>query len=81
MLKRLELSRINQLKLIKYCKRKKINFLSTAFDVDNPKFLLKKGLDFIKIPSGEITNLPLLEFIRKKKKNFTFNRSFIIKGY
>ena len=66
MLKRLELSRINQLKLIKYCKRKKINFLSTAFDVDNLKFLLKKGLDFIKIPSGEITNLPLLEFIRKK---------------
>ena len=68
MLKRLELSRINQLKLIKYCKRKKINFLSTAFDVDNLKFLLKKGLDFIKIPSGEITNLPLLEFIRKKNK-------------
>ncbi len=68
MLKKLELSRINQLKLIKYCKRKKINFLSTAFDIDSLKFLLKKGLDFIKIPSGEITNLPLLEFIRKKNK-------------
>ena len=32
------------------------------------KFLLKNNVDFIKIPSGEITNLPLLKFISSKKK-------------
>ena len=68
MLKRLELSKNNHIKLINYCKKKKIKFLSTAFDIDNLKFLLKNKIDFIKIPSGEITNLPLLEYIRKNNK-------------
>jgi len=68
MLKRLELSEINHIKLIDYCKKKRIKFLSTAFDIDNLKFLLKNKIDFIKIPSGEITNLPLLEHIRKSNK-------------
>ena len=68
MLKRLELSQTNHIKLINYCKKKKIKFLSTAFDIDNLKFLLKNKIDFIKIPSGEITNLPLLEYIGKSNK-------------
>ena len=68
MLKKLELSVSNHLKIIKYCKNKKIKFLSTAFDIDNLKFLLKNKIDFIKIPSGEITNLPLLTYIKNKKK-------------
>ena len=68
MLKRLELSKNNHIQLINYCKKKKIKFLSTAFDIDNLKFLLKNKIDFIKIPSGEITNLPLLEYIRKNNK-------------
>ena len=68
MLKKLELSKLNHLKLIKYCKKKKIKFLSTAFDIGSLKFLLKNNIDFIKIPSGEITNLPLLEYIGKKNK-------------
>ena len=68
MLKKLQLSKNNQIKLIMYCKKKKIKFLSTAFDIDNLKFLLKYKIDYIKIPSGEITNLPYLEFIAKKKK-------------
>ena len=68
MLKKLELSKLNHLKLIDYCKKKKIKFLSTAFDIDNLKFLLKTKIDFIKIPSGEITNLPLLKYIKKINK-------------
>jgi len=68
MLKKLQLSKNNQIKLIRYCKKKRIKFLSTAFDVDNLKFLLKNKIDFIKIPSGEITNLPLLEYIKKINK-------------
>ena len=68
MLKNLQLSNSDQKQLINYCKKKKIKFLSTAFDIDNLKFLLKNNVDFIKIPSGEITNLPLLKFISSKKK-------------
>lgn len=68
MLRRLQLSFSDHLKLIKYCKDKKIKYLSTAFDVNNLKFLLKNKIDFIKIPSGEITNLPLLKYISKKNK-------------
>ena len=30
--------------------------------------MINKGIDYIKIPSGEITNLPFLEFIKKKQK-------------
>lgn len=68
MLKKLELSKSNQIKLIEYCKKKKIKFLSTAFDTENLKFLINQGIDYIKIPSGEITNLPFLRFIKKKNK-------------
>ena len=68
MLQKLQLSPLDHLKLINYCKNKKINFLSTAFDIDNLKFLLKNKINFIKIPSGEITNLLLLKYIKKQKK-------------
>ena len=68
MLQRLQLSKSGHMEILQYCKKKKIKFLSTAFDIDNLKFLLKKKIDFIKIPSGEITNLPLLKFISKQKK-------------
>ena len=74
MLQKLQLSILDHLKLIKYCKKKKINFLSTAFDIDSLKFLLKNKINLIKIPSGEITNLPLLKYIKKQKKKFYYLR-------
>jgi N,N'-diacetyllegionaminate synthase len=60
MLKKLELSEADHHELISYCSAKKVKFLSTAFDLDSIEFL-KDKLDFYKIPSGEITNLPYLE--------------------
>ena len=61
MLKRLELSHDMHLKLVEYCNLKKIQFLSTAFDLDSLDFLVNKlTLKTLKIPSGEITNGPLL---------------------
>ena len=68
MLKNLTLSHKEILTIHKYCIKKKIKFLATAFDVENLKFLLNLGMDFIKIPSGEITNGELLEFIKKRKE-------------
>lgn len=68
LLKKISLSFSDQRKIFKYCKKKKIKFLSTAFDLKSLDFLLKLGMDYIKIPSGEITNYPLLRKISKIKK-------------
>ncbi len=63
MLKKLELARNDHIELINECKTHNIEFLSTAFDIDNLDFLLKLNMNRIKIPSGEITNLPFLRRI------------------
>ena len=63
MLKRLELSVEMHLKLIEHCKHKSIKFLSTGFDIQSVDLLVGLGLNLVKIPSGEITNLPLLRHI------------------
>lgn len=63
MLKKLELSHSNHLELMNYCDLKKIKFFSTAFDVEGVQYLNDLGLDFFKIPSGEITNYPYLKAI------------------
>jgi N,N'-diacetyllegionaminate synthase len=63
MLKRLELSVEMHLELIEHCERRSIKFLSTGFDKQSVDLLIGLGLDLIKIPSGEITNLPFLRYI------------------
>lgn len=61
MLKRLELGFAKQYDLKRYCEKKGIHFLSTAFDFESLRFLITDlGLKTLKIPSGEITNGPLL---------------------
>lgn len=61
MLKRLELDENIYVELYKYSKLKGIDFISTAFDEDSLYFLHNKlALNTLKIPSGEITNAPLL---------------------
>ena len=47
-------------KLKEYCDEKDITFLSTAFDLPSVDYLHSIGMKMWKIPSGEITNLPLL---------------------
>jgi len=61
MLKRLELSHEIHFRLIEQCKKNNIDFLSTAFDHESLSFLLNElKLTKLKIPSGEITNAPLV---------------------
>jgi N-acetylneuraminate synthase len=60
MLKKLELSHAQHEELIAYCNQKNIAFFSTAFDLDSLNYLKQLGLKMVKIPSGEITNLPYL---------------------
>lgn len=68
MLKKLELTEDMHRELVKYCKEKNIMFLSTPFDIDSVNMLVELGIDIIKIPSGEITNLPYLREVARRKK-------------
>lgn len=68
MLKKLELSIEQHYELIDYCKQKKINFLSTAFDLDSISFLASLKLGLWKIPSGEITNYPYIKKIAQLRE-------------
>ena len=78
MLKKLELSAEQHDELIAYCKQKSIRFLSTAFDLESIDLLNKLQLDFFKIPSGEITNLPFLKKIGSLKKNVIISTGMCI---
>lgn len=61
MLKRLELTYETHRELFDYCLKRGITFLSTAFDFQSLDFLVNDiGLTTLKVPSGEITNAPLL---------------------
>ncbi|WP_312627709.1 N-acetylneuraminate synthase [Scandinavium sp.] len=61
MLSRLELSWEAHHRLIDYCNHLGIEFLSTAFDSESLAFLVNElGLKRLKLPSGELTNAPLI---------------------
>lgn len=68
LLKKLELS-YKQLKELKtYCKKKKIKFLLSVFDIASLNFAINNLKEkIIKIPSGEINNFELLKKINIKK--------------
>jgi N,N'-diacetyllegionaminate synthase len=67
MLKRLELSEKDHRQLMVYCRKKGITFLSTPFDEESADFLEDLGVPAFKIGSGELTNLPLLKHVARKK--------------
>lgn len=67
MIARLELSRADHETLIAECRRHGIAFFSTGFDAESIDMLVELGLDRLKIPSGEITNLPLLRHYASKR--------------
>ena len=63
MLRRLELSRAAHGELLAHCRDAGVGFLSTGFDEDSVEFLVRLGIDRIKVPSGELTNLPYLRAV------------------
>ena len=66
MLRKLELSHDMHQVIIDRCKEKNVMFASTGFDVESINFLVGLGVNFLKVPSGEITNFPLLKLIGTK---------------
>ena len=69
MLKKLELKENHYKILYDHCRKKKVKFLLSFFDIESLKWVKKFNLQTIKIPSGEINNFLLLREIGKLKRN------------
>ena len=52
----------------RYCKKVKIGWFASAFDIESQKFLKKYRTKHNKIASAMITNLEFLDFVAKEKK-------------
>lgn len=63
MLRKLELKYEDFSQLSGYCQEVGIRFMSTPFDLESVDFLANLSMDYMKVPSGEITNLPYLRKI------------------
>ncbi len=68
MLQRLELNPRMHDELRRHCALREIEFFSTAFDIQSLQYLNSLGLPLIKVPSGEITNLPYLRYVGGLRK-------------
>jgi N,N'-diacetyllegionaminate synthase len=68
MLRRLQLDAHSHRRIIEYCKEVGIEFLSSPFDAESADLLESMGVGMYKIPSGEITNIPFLEYLARKGK-------------
>lgn len=69
LIKGLELSRDEHLTLLAECKRCEIGFCSTAFDNQSLNMLASLDcLDYVKIASGELNNLPLIRSMCRLRK-------------
>ena len=66
LLKSLELTREMHQALIAHCQRMDLVFLSSAFEEESADDLIELGLKILKIPSGELTNLPFLRHVAGK---------------
>lgn len=68
MVRKLELTKENHFELIDECKRNGIGFFSTAFDLGSIELLETFDFDYVKVPSGELTNLPYLRHLTRNRK-------------
>ena len=60
---------INEFNLIdSHCKKRKINWFASAWDIDSVKFLNKYNLKYNKIASAMLTNFNLLKAVAKQRK-------------
>ena len=66
MLQRLELNAGAHRQLIDRCRQIKLDFLSSPFDQESVDLLDGLGISQFKVPSGEVTNLPLLRHVARK---------------
>lgn len=60
MVRKLELSALDHRELVTYCRKRRIEFMSSPFDAESLDLLMELGILRLKVPSGEITNAPFL---------------------
>ncbi len=78
MSKKIQLSFNEHLKLSNYAKKKGIDYLCSAFDIQSLKFLIQKArIKYIKIPSGEVFDLNSLNYISKIKKKIFLSTGMV----
>lgn len=53
--------------IIYHCNQRKIDFLSSVFDIEAVNYLVRQGMRAIKLPSYVITNIPLVEHCARFK--------------
>lgn len=63
MVRKISLANSDYALLRTYCDQVGIKFMSTPFDLESIDLLADIGMDYMKVPSGEITNLPYLRKI------------------
>ena len=68
MLRRLELGAEEHRRLVEHCAKRGILFFSAPFDEGSADLLEALGVAVYKVPSGEITNLPLLRHVASKRR-------------
>ena len=68
MLKKLELKKSDYLKIIEKCKQLRIDFLSTPYNEEDVDFLEELNVNAYKIASGQLTELPFLNYVARKNK-------------
>lgn len=69
--KKIEFGKSDYDKINNYCKKIKIDWFASAWDIDSLKFLDRYKLKYHKISSAMLTNYKLLEEVAKRRK-FTF---------
>lgn len=65
---RINFSQLDWLEIKKFCELNKVEFLCSPFSIEAVDILEKLNVKRYKVPSGEVTNLPLLEKLKSTKK-------------
>lgn len=73
MAKRLELDEDAHHALVRHCERRGIMFLSSPFESWSIDFLDRLGVPILKVPSGQVTNLPYLRQIGRLGRPLIFS--------
>jgi|TARA_B100001063_G_C16751392_1_gene550473 sialic acid synthase SpsE len=69
LIKKLELNEKDHFILKKFCSKKKIQFISTPYDVQSAKFLNKLKVNIFKTASADLHDFELHDYISKTKKH------------
>jgi N,N'-diacetyllegionaminate synthase len=68
MLRKLELSAADHEVLAARCAERGVTFLSSPFDEESADLLEALDVPAFKVPSGELTNLPFLQYLARKRR-------------